>query len=86
MKRSGAGGDLDVRCLLDYQAHALFGVQVQDCGRLLGAKEALIKSLSDFATSIMMQGKEKDDANSELFKESFDAVLHNYAAKSDSSI
>ena len=49
-------------------------------------KEALIKSLSDFATSIIMQDKEKDDANSELFKESFDAVLHNYAAKSDSSI
>ena len=46
----------------------------------------LIKSLSDFATSIIMQDKEKDDANSELFKESFDAVLHNYAAKSDSSI
>ena len=45
------------------------------------AKEALIKSLSDFATSIMMQDKEKDDANSELFKESFDAALHNYAAK-----
>ena len=49
-------------------------------------KEALIKSLSDFATSIMMQDREKDDANSELFKESFDAVLHHYAAKSDSSI
>ena len=49
-------------------------------------REPLIKSLSDFATSIMMQDKEKDDANSELFKESFDAVLHNYAAKSDSSI
>ena len=52
----------------------------------LTSKEALIKSLSDFATSIIMQDKEKDDANSELFKESFDAVLHNYAAKSDSSI
>ena len=44
-------------------------------------KEALIKSLSDFAKSIIMQGKEKDDENSELFKESFDAALHNYAAK-----
>ena len=52
----------------------------------MGVKEVLIKSLSDFATSIMMQDKEKDDANSELFKESFAAVLHHYAAKSDSSI
>ena len=34
----------------------------------------------------MMQGKEKDSLNSELFKESFDAALHYYAAKSDSSI
>jgi hypothetical protein len=48
--------------------------------------EARIKSLSDFAISIMIQGKEKDDENSELFKESFDAELHHYAAKSDSSI
>ena len=50
------------------------------------SKEALIKSLSDFAISIIMQDKEKGDENSELFKEPFDAVLHNYAAKSDSSI
>ena len=48
--------------------------------------EALIKSLSDFVTSIIMQDEEKDDENSKLFKESFDEVLHNYAAKSDSSI
>ena len=33
-----------------------------------------------------MQDKEKGDENSELFKETFDAVLHNYAAKQDSSI
>ena len=33
-----------------------------------------------------MQNKEKGDENSKLFKESFDAVLHNYAAKQDSSI
>ena len=33
-----------------------------------------------------MQGKEKDDENSELFKEFFDAALHNYVTKSDSSI
>ena len=46
-----------------------------------GVKEALIKSLSYFAISIIMQDKEKDDENSELFKESFDAVLYNYAAK-----
>ncbi len=38
-------------------------------------KEALIKSLSDFATSIIMQGKEKDDENSELFKESAGARI-----------
>ncbi len=47
----------------------------------LTIKEALIQSLSYFATSIIMQDKEKGDANSELFKEPFDAVLHNYAAK-----
>ena len=33
-----------------------------------------------------MQGKEKGDENSELFKEPFDVALHNYAAKQDSSI
>ncbi len=49
-------------------------------------REALIKALSDFAKSIFMQGKEKDDENSKLFKESFDAALYKYAAKSDSSI
>ncbi len=49
-------------------------------------KEALIKALFDFAKSIFMQGKEKDDENSKLFKESFDAALYKYAAKSDSSI
>ncbi len=55
---------------------------------VLGApvKEALIKALSDFAKSIFMQGKEKDDENSKLFKESFDEALYKYAAKSDSSI
>ena len=41
----------------------------------------MIPSLSYFATSIIMQDKEKPDENSELFKEGFDAVLHNYAAK-----
>ena len=34
----------------------------------------------------MMQDKENADENSELFKEAFDAVLHYYAAKQDSSI
>ena len=33
-----------------------------------------------------MQDEEKDDENSELFKESAGVVLHNDAAKSDSSI
>ena len=34
----------------------------------------------------MMQDKENADENSKLFKEAFDAVLHHYAAKQDSSI
>ncbi len=49
-------------------------------GRIL--KEALIQSLSYFATSIMMQDQEKDDANRRLFKESAGAVLYNYAQNS----
>jgi hypothetical protein len=38
-------------------------------------KEALIYSLSAFHSCIFTQYKEWDDANSELFKESHDAVL-----------
>ncbi len=38
-------------------------------------REALIKSLSYFVTSIIMQDKEKDDENSELFKESAGARI-----------
>ena len=38
-------------------------------------KEALIYSLSAFHSCIFTQYKEWDDVNSELFKESHDAVL-----------
>ena len=58
----------------------------KNAAKPLPFKEALIKSLSYFATSIIMQDKEKDDENNELFKESAGAVLHNYAAKEDSSM
>ncbi len=56
--RSTAGVSSCLQFKYDYCNHS----SIREINFLI--KEALIQSLSDFAISIMMQGKEKDDANS----------------------